>query len=50
VKIHSTDREKIPAKKSTYAHAQDFAMSDDLLLNPESIFSTASEQTTDNKH
>jgi hypothetical protein len=30
--LHSTDHEKIPARNSIYAHGQDFAMSDDLLL------------------
>jgi hypothetical protein len=45
----SAYQEKIPASNAIYAHAQDFAGSDVATSHPESIYSTTTDQTTDNR-
>jgi hypothetical protein len=48
--ILSTYQEKIPARNAIYAHAQDFSAGDEFATShPESIYSTTTEQTTDNR-
>jgi hypothetical protein len=43
--VQSTDHEKIRARCSMYAHVQDFAMRDELLLAILKAFVLQSEQT-----
>jgi hypothetical protein len=48
--VLSSYQEKIPSRNAIYAHAQDFAASDELLLAIlKAFFSTITEQTTDNR-